>query len=155
MRTLISVKYRVVFSFILAFIMVNSCNDDSNRIPYAYVDFTINIDNPNFSDLRAITNAIIVSEDDPGVMGQDNTEFGVIIYRSSMDEFRAYDRLCPHDPSLGCAVELEEGTIGAVCPCCETVYELETGYPSSGVSKYPLKAYEARFDGDNIYVSNY
>ena len=145
----------VVILFFVASVLNLGCNDDSHRIPYTYVDFSININHPGFSDLRVITNAIVVREDDPGVYGQNNTEFGVIIYRSSLDEFNAYDRLCPHEPSRGCAVELEDGSITAVCPCCETVFELETGYPSSGVSKYPLKAYETNFDGENIYVTNY
>ncbi len=148
-------KKQIIFLFSLVICLINSCEDDSNRIPYSYVDFTISINNPNFSELRAITNSIVVHEEDAGVIGQNNTDFGVIIYRSSMDEFMAYDRICPHKPSEGCAVKVRKGEIRAVCPCCQSEFELETGYPAKGVSKYPLKEYKTSFDGEQIHVYNY
>ncbi len=130
-------------------------------IPYVYVNFTLNLMDPEFQPLLAPGNYILVdaSTNRLGYTAAGYDGNGIIVYRASMDEFFAYDRTCPHDYALdnsSIAVDTISSYIYVKCPECESEYALPNfGSPTKdGPSKYPLKNYRTNFDGQYVHVYN-
>lgn len=153
---------KIVYFFILAIVsfFFNTCKKDELKsvIPYVYVDFTIRLDDPEFTSLNAEGNSVLVTYDyaEENSAGYDYN--GIIVYRASIDEFYAFDATCPHDfDSASVAVEIDGGSV-ATCPACHSRYILfNQGYPTDdGPSKRALKAYITEFDYDKtIHVHSW
>ncbi|HZJ73597.1 MAG TPA: hypothetical protein VFC87_02220 [Perlabentimonas sp.] len=124
-----------------------SCVDEAPRIvPDVYVQFSINMELPQYTSLKNAGNALIVPN-------QGYNRHGVIIY-NSFDDFLAFDATCPQHIENPTAVVLDdEGAAGtATCPECKVVYSFfENGLPSKG---YPLKTYVVTKSGSFLYVAN-
>lgn len=149
------------FSALIVFTLaISGCKNQNNDvIPDVYVNFQIDLLYDNeFSDLNAIGNHVIVTSATNNwgsrAAGFDNN--GIIVYRSLMDEFNAYDRTCPHDYALNnTSVKVNVDFTVAICPRCSTKYSLSAfGTTISGPGKYPLKNYSTSFDGRFITVWN-
>jgi nitrite reductase/ring-hydroxylating ferredoxin subunit len=152
------------FSITLCFILAaSSCKNDRNDvIPDVIVNFSISINDPQFTTLNAFGSAVLVNKntDNQGARAAGFDENGIIIFSWIDYEFYAYDRTCPHDYSvnnLSVAVNIDpENSMNAICPECGTNYSLSAGgTPSKGVGRYPLKNYKTSFNGVRIYVTNY
>lgn len=129
-------------------------------IPDVYVDFTLNLNDPEFVPLTAMGGAVAVDSrtNNWGISAAGYDNNGIIIY-SGVDEFYAYDRTCPHDYSTnGLSVKVNidaASSINATCPKCGTKYALSAGgTPASGIGRYPLKNYRTSFDGRYVRVWN-
>lgn len=149
------------FSAFLVFAAIFSgCKNQNNDvIPDVYVNFQIDLlYDIEFRDLNAIGNHVIVTSGTNNwgsrAAGYDNN--GIIVYRSLMDEFNAYDRTCPYDYAKDrSSVKVNVDFTVAVCPRCSTNYALSAfGTAVSGPGKYPLKNYNTSFDGRFISVWN-
>lgn len=149
------------FSALLVFsVAFSGCKNQNNDvIPDVYVNFQIDLlYDIEFRDLNAIGNHVIVTSGTNNwgsrAAGYDNN--GIIVYRSLMDEFNAYDRTCPYDYAVNNAsVKVNVDFTIAVCPSCSTRYSLSAfGTTISGPGKYPLKNYNTSFDGRFITVWN-
>lgn len=154
-------RSKLVIFLILIFtvVLLVSCRKNRNDvIPDVYVDFTISLNDPEFFDLNAPTNSKIVTSatNNLGYRAAGYDGNGIIVYRSAMDEFYAYDRTCPHDFAVnGLSEKVNIDFISAICPQCSTSYSLEAGgTPFSGPGKYPLKNYKTSFDGLIVHVWN-
>lgn len=81
---------------------------------------------------------------------------GVIVYRMGRDEYYVFERYCPHDKKLTCAVDIAAGNTTAICPCCESEFLIAVpdGDVIDGPSVYSLKAYRTRMDGSYLVVYN-
>jgi len=137
-----------------------SCNKDENDvIPDVLVDFYIDLNDPEFFDLNAIGNHVLVNSSTNNLgykaSGYDNN--GIIVYRAQVDEFIALDRTCPHNYVLdGTSIAVNVDGIYAECPLCNSTYALPSyGTPASGPSRYPLKMYRTSFTGQFVHVTNY
>jgi nitrite reductase/ring-hydroxylating ferredoxin subunit len=146
------------FLFILAFPSVLvSCNKEKNNvIPDVYVNFTLDLTDPEFVNLTSIGADTVDARTNnwgSGAAGFDGN--GIIIYNGG-DDFYAYDRTCPHDYEInGLSVKVKVDFTIATCPKCGTVYSLAaSGTPASGISRYPLKNYRTNFDGRFVKVWN-
>jgi nitrite reductase/ring-hydroxylating ferredoxin subunit len=152
------IQFFLIASLIIS--ALTSCkNEENDVIPDVYVNFNIDLINDiEFKDLNAIGNHVIVTRltNNWGLSSAGFDNNGIIVYRSLLDEFNAYDRTCPHDyvtDKLSIKVNVDF-TI-AICPRCSTNYALSAyGTPVSGPGKYPLKNYKTRFDGRYITVWN-
>lgn len=150
-----------IFLFICIFsVSLSSCNKQENDvIPDVTVDFHIDLNDPEFFDLNAIGNHVLVNYNTNNLgykaSGYDNN--GIIVYRSQLDEFIALDRTCPHDYVRdGSSIAVDVDGIYAECPLCSSTYALPSfGTPVSGPSKYPLKMYRTSFNGRFVHVTNY
>ena len=153
-------KIRLFFITLTLAIILGACNKKNDVIPDVYVDFYLNLNDPEFVNLNAIGGSITI-DSRTNNLGRNASGYngnGIIITRG-VDEFYAFDRTCPHDfalNSLSIKVAIDNsGFAKAVCPECKTVYELFSfGTPSSGIGKYPLKNYRTSFDGLNVHVWN-
>ena len=129
-------------------VLVNSCKKSKNDvIPNVYVDFTIDLADPEFILLTSFGESIAVNKftNNLNYRAAGFADNGIIIH-SGIDEFFAYDHTCPHDYVLnGSAIRIEidkSSSIYAVCPECKTKYGLPVnGTPVEGEGRYPLKNY--------------
>ena len=148
----------VFFSFAMAFaVSTVSCTKAKNDvIPDVYVNFTLDINDPEFVNLSAIGSDTVDAKTNnwgSGAAGFDGN--GIIVYNGG-DAFYAFDRTCPHDYEVnGLSIKVKIDFTIATCPSCGTVYSLSaSGTPASGVGRYPLKNYRTSFDGRFVRVWN-
>lgn len=141
-------------------IILSSCNKNNDVIPDVYVDFILDLNDPEFVNLNAMgsSDTIDARTNNWGSVAAGFAGNGIIIYRGA-DEFFAYDRTCPHDYVLnGLSIKVKIDltySIYAICPKCGTTYALPAnGTPASGIGRYPLKNYRTNFDGRYIRVWN-
>ncbi len=145
-------KSGLFFSTILTVLALTSCKKAVNDvIPDVYIDFTIDLFDPEFVSLSAIgvSDTIDSSTNNWGYKSAGYDDNGIIIY-SGPDEYFAYDRTCPHDFEVNSmSVKIKIDFSVAECPHCGTKYSLSTyGTPVSGPGKYQLKNYKTSFDGE-------
>lgn len=135
-----------------------SCNKNKNdAIPYTYVNFILDLNDPQFVNLNAMggSDTIDARTNNWGTGAAGFAGNGIIIYRGP-NEFYAYDRTCPHDYAVnGLSIKVNIDFTLAVCPKCGTSYALAAfGTPASGIGRYPLKNYRTSFDGRFVRVWN-
>jgi nitrite reductase/ring-hydroxylating ferredoxin subunit len=153
-------KIRLFLITMAIAITLGSCNKKNDVIPNTYVNFTLDLNDPEFVSLIGFGGSVVVGSSTNnwglGAAGYDGN--GIIIC-SGDEEFYAYDRTCPHDyvvNSLSIKVNIDptNSTI-AICPKCGTKYGLTVGgTPASGVGRYPLKNYKTRIQGNYVTVWN-
>lgn len=142
-------------------LLLSSCKRSKNDvIPDVYVDFTIDLADPEFVNLNAIGGTVTINEltNNFGYRAAGFSGNGIIVH-AGVDEFFAYDRTCPHDYTENdSAVRINldgTNTLYAVCPVCKTKYGLPVnGTPVEGVGRYPLKNYKTSYDGRRVRVWN-
>jgi nitrite reductase/ring-hydroxylating ferredoxin subunit len=155
-------KSKIINILIIAVttVLLISCKKSKyDVIPDVYVDFIIDLSDPEFFVLNAATNSMIVTSatNNLGYRAAGYGENGIIVHRSAMgDEFYAYDRTCPHDYAVnGLSIKVNVDFLNALCPKCSTNYSLEIGgTPISGPGRYPLKNYKTSFNGQSVHVWN-
>jgi hypothetical protein len=146
------------FLFITAFVIaLVSCTKAKNDvIPDVYVNFTLDINDPEFVNLTSIGSDTVDAHTNnwgSGAAGFNGN--GIIIYNGG-DAFYSYDRTCPYDYEVNSlSVKVKIDFTIATCPICGTVYSLSAGgTPASGKGRYPLKNYRTSFDGRFLRVWN-
>ena len=141
-------------------VILSSCNKKNDVIPDTYVNFTLDLNDPEFVNLSGFGGSVTVnSQTNNYGAGAEGYNGNGIIVCFGVDEFYAYDRTCPHDYvvnnlSIKVNIDPSNSTI-AICPKCGTKYGLTVGgTPASGIGRYPLKNYRTSFQGNYVIVSN-
>src|SRR5690606_38868577 len=81
---------------VIALILLGGCRDRTGDfVPNILVDVTLNLNQPTYQPINVVGGMIYFNE--AGYRG-------LLIYRYSVDEFRAYDRACTYLPSEPCHV---------------------------------------------------
>lgn len=140
----------------LAIPMVSCTKAKNDVIPDVYVNFTLDINDPEFINLTAIgSDTVDASTNNWGSGAAGFNGNGIIVYNGG-DAFYAFDRTCPHDYEVnGLSIRVKIDFTIATCPNCGTTYSLSaSGTPASGVGRYPLKNYRTSFDGRFVRVWN-
>ena len=135
-----------VFPAITALIVL-ACNKDEEdelRIPYVFVDFTID---PMFNNLNNVGDVEVFT----------GGYRGVIIYRASLEEFIAFERTCTYDPEKVCSkLQIDPGSqILAHDTCCGSTFLLLDGIPTNGPATIPLLKYRTQYDPVNSLLRVY
>jgi nitrite reductase/ring-hydroxylating ferredoxin subunit len=148
---------KLKFSLFITFssFLLSACSkENADVIPDVYVDFTIDLLDPEFVTLGLIgaSDSVDAKTNNWGYKSAGYDGNGIIVY-CSPDEYYAYDRTCPHDfASSGLSIKVKIDLGIAMCPYCNTKYALSTyGTPVSGPGKYPLKNYKTSFE-DNRFI---
>jgi nitrite reductase/ring-hydroxylating ferredoxin subunit len=142
----------------LLFLLPSSCNKAYvSSIPdypvYLELDLTF-----EDKDLLPISAYKIFT---PGNINQDveRTGFGgVLVYHglnsAGTDAYYAFDTACPYEVSRTTTVTVSDDALFAVCPKCQSRYELLNGIgnPVNGPSREQLKFYRVSVGGNKIYV---
>ena len=118
-------KIRLFFITVALAITLGSCNKKNDVIPNTYVNFTLDLNDPEFVSLIGFGGSIVVGSSTNnwglGAAGYDGN--GIIIC-SGDEEFYAYDRTCPHDyvvNSVSIKVNIDPtNSMIAICPKCGT-----------------------------------
>ena len=129
-------------------IFLPGCSKDREHpVPYVYVDFNFNITNYNL-DSPGLTHQF------PKDQYPNGGYQGMIVYRESETEFRAFDRACPSHPH-NCQVSIkEDNELYGKCPCCGSEFLLIDGNVIEGEARYPLKEYSTSFNRPRLRVTN-
>lgn len=134
------------FWILIAFVSILfSCSDNgvSNKnpnIPSYPVNLTVDMNLPAYSNLKFVSNGVIV----PNYGAK-----GIIIFNAGSG-YNAFDAACPNQVVNSCIPMTIDG-INAVCSCDKTEYSLFTGL---GGKEYPLKQYRVEVSGSVIHVYN-
>ena len=124
---------------------LEGCKKDKDRIPDVLVDIYVSPTEPGYTDLNTPGGYV-------NIVGGSR---GILVYRRSLDEFLAYDRHCPYQPSSSCArVKVDSTGIQAHDACCGSTFLLLDGSVVSGPSGLPLKQYQTYFDGTWVHITN-
>jgi nitrite reductase/ring-hydroxylating ferredoxin subunit len=134
------IKFIIILSIIISAISIftiQSCDKEHNQIPNVFVDIEIDLTDPLYSDLQLPGNYVYIT-------GGVN---GIIVYRSTSNEFDAYERTCPHDPDCGIVYVDRENYTAVDTVCCGSEFSLLIdGAVTQGPSKFPLKTYTCIYD---------
>ncbi len=130
--------------FFLFFIV--SCRKDIQQIPEVSVNIVLDLNDPDFFSLNSSGNAVEITG---GVAG-------IIVFRKSIDEFRAYDRACPNDPHNE-KVHISDRATTAVDTVCGSEFSLLfDGEVMNGPAPYALKQYTVSYNSGSgmLYINN-
>jgi hypothetical protein len=134
-------KTKICLSLILITTILLNCNDQEDIIPYVYVNIYIDLNDPEYVDLNAVGNSVMVTG---GVKG-------IIIFRKSLDEFTAFDRASPANPD--CAVNLDETGTTAIDTCTNSKFSLLLdGAVIEGPASLPLKMYQVHYNPNTLML---
>ena len=147
-------SFRFVILMLMFPVMLISCKKEQHdNIPYAYINLTIYPNSTMYIRLNVVGGWEYIVPNNAG----NTASKGLIVYRYSLDEFRAYERTCPYDPTSTCAsgpVKVEKSGATAVDSCCMSRFILTDGSPFSGPSNFPLRQYTTSYDGNALHISN-
>jgi nitrite reductase/ring-hydroxylating ferredoxin subunit len=133
------------YIFILLVLFGISCGKNQTQIPNVLVDITVNINNPSYMTLTAVG----------GYMYFSGGSRGIVVFRSTNDEFNAFDRHCSYEPEETCGVlSVQSDNVTMKCACCASVFSLYYGSLQSGPAVQPIKRYNTTFDGTTLRVYN-
>jgi hypothetical protein len=123
-----------------------SCNKESQeKVPNVYVNFTVDINSGQYTDLQLIGGWIYVT----------GGYRGIILYRGSQDEITALDRTSTYKPvTLGTQVIVESNNLMAADTAHGMRYLLTDGSVVEGSVSVPLKKYRTTFTGSILNVYN-
>ena len=140
-----------IFS-LLVFIITNSCEEDTEDI-IPNIRFTARLNNIATDPKYTQDNPFIVTRDSyNNLIGTA----GVVIFMVSLDEYYAFDIMCPYEKSTGSLVEIEEGGINCECPTCGSKFAIANEYGGllEGPSRYSLKKYKAEVSNGTLVIWN-
>jgi len=137
-------KLFVTFTFIL--VLVWSCKKgDDSQIPLVSVNLSFNLNNPEFVHLQV----------DNGWTYVSGGSRGIIIYRNSANEYKAFDRHCPYNPSGSCGlVSVDVTNLIGIDDCCGSRFMMSSGQVTQGPATQPLKEYRTSYDGAVLQIFN-
>ena len=136
-----------IITFFSAFLLFStlflSCKNNTDNIPTVFVDILIDLNDPQFSKLTIPGNYEYIT-------GGVN---GIIVYRKSFDEFTAFERTCPHDPSCGKVFVDNTGYTMIDSTCCQSEFSLIIdGAVTKGPSQFPLKIYTTQYNPNSLIL---
>lgn len=121
--------------------LICACNDKNDYIQDVYVNETINLNSPEYSNILMPGNSIFV---EGGVEG-------IIIYHGIGNNYKVYDRNCSYEPSLSCSYIDSVNSGIAYCGCCPSVFDINnSGEPINAPALLSLKQYNWNLDNNNI-----
>jgi hypothetical protein len=125
--------------------LIVSCNTKDDYIQEVYVNETIDLSLPKYSDLNATGNSIFING---GVEG-------IIIYHGVGNDYKVYDRNCSYEPSLACSVIDSVDAGIAYCGCCTSAFLISnTAEAINAPALLPLKAYNWSLNGSQLKIFN-
>ncbi|MBW1295268.1 hypothetical protein [Aquimarina litoralis] len=139
--------------FILSIsLCIISCSSDDNRsnnpnLPSISFNHTVNLDLPQFNDLKFPGNSEVIRIEGVGIQG-------VIIYNVDNTLYSAFELSDPNIPPSDCSA-LSINGIRAESNCGnDNAYEIINGQQLEGEGGFPLLRYQIRREGNILVISN-
>ncbi len=141
-----SIKLTVAGLLLTFILSSNSCQKGTpSGIPYVPVNYQLTVSNPEFAPLLAVGGWLYIG----------GGSRGIIVYRFSPDEFRAYDRHCTFQVNDNCRIAMESTDVTAVDnECCDSKFLIIDGAPIDGPANIGLHEYNTSFDGNTLLIFN-
>lgn len=126
-----------VARIVLLLLILSGCRGENNDIvPNVLVDLTLNLNNPSYQPVTVVGGHLFI----PGQAYR-----GIVLFRSSLNEFKAFDMACTYMPSQSChTIGLDSATSLLQCGCCTSRFNFE-GQLLQGPASLPLKAYRTLY----------
>lgn len=119
-------------------------SEPEDQIPLALVSETINLTNQQYLNLQF----------NGGHVNIDGGVRGIIIYRVSETEYRAFERNCSFEPLNTCArVEVDGSNLFMIDTCCSSTFDFN-GFPTGGPATLPLRQYQTLLQGNFLTITN-
>ena len=148
-------RYIIIIGVTLLALTLTTCREypENPYRPDAYFNFTIEPNSIRYQDLNVVSGWMYLTSDGY------STSRGIIVYRMSMDEFKAYDRLPPNNPygccdNDGTCTRLVVDSPFVVDNCNDIKYNILDGSIIEGDGVYPLIEYHTIFDGVSLRIYN-
>ncbi len=137
---------RLQYVAIFLILTMLSCNKDSmDRIPEAYVNYRITIQQFGIQSKNGLL--LVNKQENAGVAG-------LIIYHRADGAYVAYDRCSSVNPQQMCAVVPDDPNLTATDPCSGAKFSLFDGSPVKAPAKRGLKEYNVIITNFEIMVAN-
>lgn len=124
------------------------CRKDDNPyslIPDVRVNESLLLNQPQYFPLGVVG----------GWMYVNGGSKGIIVYRYSIDEFRAYERHSPYRSDETCSkVDVDSLDLIAVERCDSSKFVLSDGSVLEGPAEVPLKQYQTILEGQVLRITN-
>jgi hypothetical protein len=140
---------------LLSPVLFHGCTETlvNPNYPNAIIDVTINLNQSSYYDLRFVSGFMYLTSD------YESSSRGLIVYRLSQDEFRAYDRLPPNKPNACCdsdgnCTRLVVDFPFVIDNCNDIKYNIINGDIFEGDGIYPLIQYHTSFNGYELRIYN-
>jgi hypothetical protein len=142
-------------AFLVSAMFISCDKNDDPPIQTGYVNFTIYPNSVEYLDLNSPGGWVYVSANQPSR--------GIIIYRFSLDEFRAFERTPTYKSDSCCITEpvyyctrliVDPSALFVLDTCTGSKYLILDGSVVEGPATYPLLQYNTRYDGEALYVFN-
>lgn len=148
-------KTLVILLMLLSPVLFHGCKETlvNPNYPNAIIDVTINLNQSSYFDLRFVSGFMYLTSD------YESSSRGLIVYRLSQDEFRAYDRLPPNKPNACCdsdgnCTRLVVDFPFVIDNCNDIKYNIINGDIFEGDGIYPLIQYHTSFNGYELRIYN-
>lgn len=143
-----TLKYSFV-AFIVSVLLYASwgCKDkeDHLNIPNVSVNLQLDLSSTLYIELSTIGGHVYLT----------GGYKGIVVYRVSPEDFVAYDRACPFDPTEPCArITMDPSGITLTDSCCTSNFSILDGSVISGPATQPMKRYHTQFDGQILTIWN-
>lgn len=134
---------KIIYLILLIALSVSCKKDESNdEIPNVHVDFTMNLNLPEYFPLTAPGGWMYVTG---GVKG-------IVIYRLTLNDFFAIERNCSYQPANGNRVSVDTTNTAFLRDdaCGSKFNMINGGSVENGPATRPLKRYNATYDGSSM-----
>jgi len=137
--------YRISLILVLVLLMttISGCDPQlEDQIPYAFVEIDINLNDSEFFDLRLDGGYVYIFGE--GVRG-------LILYRASEEEYRAFERNSPVDVLNACStIDVDASGLFMIDYCHNILFDFN-GVPISGVAPL-MRQYSTLLDRNWLYI---
>ncbi len=134
------------FIFIILLVLSLGCEStiEESGVPNVAVNIEVNLNDIDNVALTQIGGYIYVQG---GVRG-------VIVRHESLNLYRAFDRNCTFNPSVGSAVvAVHSSGFYIEDTSCKSTFDF-SGFPTGGPAVFPLKEYSVTLAGDILFIVN-
>lgn len=142
----------------LSLTLASSCKKGEpagEEIPNTPVSLQVNLDLPAYFDLTILGNWVYFPD------GFD----GIIVYHGFDGDYYAFDRACSFEPFKDCSqlwidsttrIHMNCGSYdnGIFTKCCDSRYEIPSGFPVEGPAQRAMKQYFVNRSGNTLFISN-
>ncbi|MBR4391532.1 MAG: hypothetical protein IKT08_05460 [Bacteroidales bacterium] len=148
-------KTLFLFLTLAVAILSHGCKDpmENPNYPSGIINFTIYPNSLRYQDLNVVSGWMYLTSD------PESTSRGIIVFRYSQDEFRAYDRLPPNNPNACCdndgnCTRLIVDSPFVIDNCNDIKFNILNGDIIEGEGIYPLIQYHTSYDGNELHIYN-
>ena len=130
---------KYLYSLLFVLVLISGCGKEENYVPEVVVNYNVTL--TQFS-LQA-KNSIVLLVPNQGVAG-------LMIVRTPLGGFVAFDRCSTVNPEKKCAIVPDESGYIATDPCSGAKFSLLDGTPQKAPAEKNLKVYNISLQGNTL-----